>query len=350
MAGSMNSGIVYATLAFVTWGLFPLYLRQVATVPPLEVVLHRSTWSLLFVLLLLAALQRFAWMRAVLRQPRLLAMFMLSALLLSCNWLVYVFAVQRGHVVEASLGYFINPIVNVLLGVLVLHERLNRVQWTAVALAALGVLWLTLLAGRPPWIALVLALSFGFYGLMRKTSTLGALEGLALETLLLAPLVLPLLAWWTFSGQGAMARGDLALNAWLLLGGPLTALSCGSPPAHAACRWPRWACCSICRRRCNWHWGYGCSMSPSTAKSWWASSSSGPRWRSTRWTAGGAAAWRRRRPETRAGNWRMVRCAAQHPSIEGQARPPALGLRAIKGFRRACRLGWPRVFVHTGNA
>jgi chloramphenicol-sensitive protein RarD len=225
MAGSMNSGIVYATLAFVTWGLFPLYLRQVATVPPLEVVLHRSTWSLLFVLLLLAALQRFAWMRAVLRQPRLLAMFMLSALLLSCNWLVYVFAVQRGHVVEASLGYFINPIVNVLLGVLVLHERLNRVQWTAVALAALGVLWLTLLAGRPPWIALVLALSFGFYGLMRKTSTLGALEGLALETLLLAPLVLPLLAWWTFSGQGAMARGDLALNAWLLLGGPLTALA-----------------------------------------------------------------------------------------------------------------------------
>ncbi len=221
----MHAGIVYATLAFVIWGLFPLYLRQVATVHPVEVVLHRSAWSLLFLLVLLVLLRRFGWFRQVLKQPRLLGLFTLSALLLSCNWLVYVFAVQSGHVVEASLGYFINPIVNVLLGVLVLHERLNRVQWAAVALAAAGVLWLAVLGGRLPWIALVLAFSFGFYGLMRKTSSLGALEGLALETLLLAPLVLPLLAWWTFSGQGAMARGDWGLNAWLLLGGPLTALA-----------------------------------------------------------------------------------------------------------------------------
>ena len=221
----MNAGIVYATLAFVTWGLFPLYLRQVATVHPVEVVLHRSAWSLLFLLGLLMLLRRFGWLRSALAQPRLLGLFAISALLLSCNWLVYVFAVQSGHVVEASLGYFINPIVSGLLGVLVLHERLNRVQWSAVALAAAGVLWLTLLAGRPPWIALVLALSFGLYGLMRKTSALGALEGLTLETLLLAPLVLPALAWWTWTGQGAMARGDVALNAWLLLGGPLTALA-----------------------------------------------------------------------------------------------------------------------------
>ncbi|HMO48802.1 MAG TPA: EamA family transporter RarD [Rubrivivax sp.] len=221
----MNTGIVYATLAFVTWGLFPLYLRQVASVHPLEVVLHRSIWSLLFMLGLLAVLRRFDALRAAFRQPRQLPGLMLSALLLSCNWLVYVFAVQRGHVVEASLGYFINPIVNVLLGVLVLHERLNRVQWTAVALAAAGVLWLSALAGQPPWIALVLALSFGLYGLMRKTSPLGALEGLTMETLLLAPLMLPALAWWTFSGGGAMARGDAGLNAWLLLGGPLTALA-----------------------------------------------------------------------------------------------------------------------------
>ena len=221
----MNAGIVYATLAFVTWGLFPLYLRQVASVHPVEVVLHRSAWSLLFLLGLLVLLRRFGWLRSMLAQPRLLGLFTISALLLSCNWLVYVFAVQSGHVVDASLGYFINPIVSVMLGVLVLHERLNRVQWSAVALAAAGVLWLTLLAGRPPWIALVLALSFGLYGLMRKTSALGALEGLTLETLLLAPLVLPALAWWTWTGQGAMARGDVALNAWLLLGGPLTALA-----------------------------------------------------------------------------------------------------------------------------
>jgi chloramphenicol-sensitive protein RarD len=221
---AMNAGIAYAILAFGAWGLFPLYFRQIASVPPLEVVLHRSVWSLLFVLMLLAALRRFGWLRPVLAEPRRLGLFALSAALLSGNWLVYVYAVHSGQVVEASLGYFINPIVNVLLGVLVLHERLDRVQWAAVALAAAGVLWLTLLHGRLPWIALVLAVSFGLYGLMRKTASLGALEGLALETMLLAPLVLPALLWWTLGGSGAMARGDLALDAWLVIGGPLTAL------------------------------------------------------------------------------------------------------------------------------
>jgi chloramphenicol-sensitive protein RarD len=220
----MNAGIAYATLAFVMWGLFPLYFRHIAAVPPLEVVLHRSAWSLLFVMGLLAALRRFGWLRELAAQPRRLGSFALSALLLAVNWLLYVYAVQSGQVVEASLGYFINPIVSVLLGVLVLHERLNKAQWCAVALAAVGVLWLTLLAGRLPWIALMLAVSFGLYGLMRKTASLGALEGLALETLLLAPLVLPALAWWSYSGRGAMAQGDPALAAWLIIGGPLTAL------------------------------------------------------------------------------------------------------------------------------
>ena len=220
----MHAGIVYAILAFAAWGLFPLYFRRIDAVPALEVVLHRSVWSLLFVLLLLAALRRFGWLRPLLQAPRQLGRFAASALLLSGNWLVYVYAVQSDRVVEASLGYFINPIVSVLLGVLVLHERLNRVQWGAVALAGAGVLWLTLQHGRLPWIALVLAVSFALYGLMRKTSSLGALEGLALETLLLAPLVVPALLWWTLSGHGAMAQGDLALDAWLVIGGPLTAL------------------------------------------------------------------------------------------------------------------------------
>jgi len=220
----MNHGIAYATLAFVMWGLFPLYFRQVAAVPPFEVVLHRSAWSLLFVIAVLAVMGRFGWMRELAAQPRRLGLSALSALLLSANWLLYVHAIQSGQVVEASLGYFINPIVNVLLGVLVLHERLNKAQWTAVLLAAAGVLWLTLLNGRLPWIALALALSFGTYGLIRKTASLGALEGLALETMLLAPVVLPALVWWTLRGNGAMARGDLTLDAWLVIGGPLTAL------------------------------------------------------------------------------------------------------------------------------
>jgi len=224
MPASMNTGIAYALGAFVLWGLLPLYFKQIASVPALEVVLHRSVWSLVFVLMLLAGLRRFGWLRELARQPRRLGLFLCSALLLSGNWLVYVYAVQSGQVVQTSLGYFINPIVNVLLGVLVLHERLRRVQWMAVALAAIGVLWLTLLAGQLPWIALVLALSFGVYGLMRKTATLGALEGLALETMLVAPLALPLLAWWTLDGHGALAQGDMGLDLWLLLAGPVTAV------------------------------------------------------------------------------------------------------------------------------
>lgn len=219
----MNLGLVYATLAFGIWGLFPLYFQFIAQVPPLEVVLHRSTWSLLLMLGVLAWQGRWAWLGDTLRQPHRVALFAVSALLLAGNWLVYVLAVQTGHVADASLGYFINPLVNVLLGVLVLRERLRPLQWLAVALAACGVLWLTWQAGRLPWIALTLACSFGLYGLMRKTAPLGALEGLVLENLLLAPLVLPALLWWTLTRDGVLAVGPSSQLGWLLLSGPLTA-------------------------------------------------------------------------------------------------------------------------------
>ena len=220
----MNTGLLYAALAFVTWGLYPLYLLMIASVSPIEIVLQRSVWSLVFVLGLLAMLRRWAWLPLLAREPRRLGLFAISALLLTGNWLVYVWAVQTGHVIEASLGYFINPLVNVLLGVLVLRERLRRVQWLAVALAAAGVAWLTLVAGRMPWIALVLACSFGLYGLMRKTASLGAIEGFAVETMLLAPIAVPALVWWTFARQGVLVQGDAALTAWVLLSGPLTAV------------------------------------------------------------------------------------------------------------------------------
>lgn len=223
----MRTGFLYAALAFTTWGLFPLYLQFIRQVAPFEVVLHRSAWALLFVLLLLTWQRRWGWLAPTLRQPRLLALFTFSALLLSVNWLIYVYATQTGNVLQASLGYFINPLVSVLLGVLVLRERLRSQQWIAVALAALGVVWLTVQAGTLPWIALVLACSFGVYGLVRKTAPLGALEGLALENMLLAPLVLPLLAWWTWQHGGVLAeagRGEFVHLGWLLLGGPLTAL------------------------------------------------------------------------------------------------------------------------------
>ena len=224
----MNPGIAYAALSYALWGLFPLYFRQVAQVPPLEIVLHRSVWSLGFLMVLLTVMRRFSWLRQAFADWRQLAGFALSALLLSGNWLMYVWAINNDRVIDASLGYFINPLVYVLLGYLVLHERPRRIQWFAMAIAALGVLWLTVQARQLPWIALVLAGSFGLYGLMRKTASLGALEGLALETLLLAPVSVPLLLLWTWQGHSALAQGSAGTVAWLVLAGPLTAVPGGT--------------------------------------------------------------------------------------------------------------------------
>lgn len=217
-------GMLYAALAYIAWGLFPLYFKRLSDVSAFEVIAHRTLWSMVFVAIVLTALRRWAWLVPVLRSPKLLGTCAVSALLLSTNWLVYVWAVQQGHVVEASLGYFINPLVNVVLGFVFLRERLRPVQWLAIGLAAAGVIWLTVTAGRLPWIALVLALSFGVYGLMRKTAQLGALEGLTLETLILSPFAAVALVWWTHQGTSALATGDPGHIAWLLLAGPLTAV------------------------------------------------------------------------------------------------------------------------------
>ncbi|BEP93345.1 EamA family transporter RarD [Acidovorax sp. A79] len=220
----MNTGILYAALAYAAWGLFPLYFKQVADVPSLEVVMHRTVWSLVFVFGVLMVRRQWSWLGAVLRQPRVLGAFALSAMLLSGNWLTYVWAVQNQRVVDASLGYFILPLVNVALGFVFLKERPRPGQWLAVAVAAAGVLWLAVQAGRLPWIALVLALSFGFYGLLRKLAVLGALEGLALETLVLAPVAAIMLGWWAWQGEGALVQGPPAAVGWLLLAGPMTAV------------------------------------------------------------------------------------------------------------------------------
>jgi chloramphenicol-sensitive protein RarD len=224
MPTPLLSGPATAFIAYTLWGLFPLYIRLITHIPPLEIVLHRSAWSLLFMVALLAVLRRFAWLGPVLRQPRTLALFTISALLLGANWLLYVWAVNSGRVLDASLGYFINPLVNVLLGVLVLHERPRPLQWAAVALAAAGVLWLALGVGHVPWVSLVLAASFGLYGLLRKTATLGALEGLALETLLLAPLAVGGIAWLALQGDGHFGQPPLIDSLLLLVAGPLTAV------------------------------------------------------------------------------------------------------------------------------
>jgi len=220
----MNSGALYALLAFGIWGLYPLYLRELAAVSSLEIVLHRSAWSLVFLLGVLALLKRWAWMAAILRSPRQMLLPLASGLLLALNWLLYVYAVQSAQVVEASLGYFINPLLSVCLGVVVLRERLNPVQWVAVAFAAAGVVWMTWHTGRLPWLGLALAATFAVYGLLRKTSVLGPLEGLTLETMLIAPVVLPWLIGISGSGTGALATGSPSLVFWLVMAGPLTAV------------------------------------------------------------------------------------------------------------------------------
>ncbi len=219
-----RTGVFAAASAYAMWGVFPLYIKQVAAVPALEIVAHRSAWSMLFVAALLLLLRRTAWLRALLGQPRVLGAFVLSALLLSANWLIYVWAVNHDRVLDASLGYFINPLFNVALGYLVLHERPRPLQWLAVAIAAAGVLWLALGTGHVPYVSLALAASFGLYGLLRKTATLGPLEGLALETMLQAPLAIGWLAWLASHGQAHFAQGDHVLDTWLVLAGPITAV------------------------------------------------------------------------------------------------------------------------------
>ena len=220
----MPPGPVAAAIAYVLWGIFPLYLKQIATVPAFEVVVHRSWWACVFVFGLLAATRRLDWLRALPTKPTVIATGAASALLLTANWLLYVWAVASDRVVDSSLGYFINPLVNVLLGTLVLRERPRPWQWAAVALAAAGVVWLTVAAGQLPWIALILAGTFGSYGLLRKLTPLGAVEGLALETLILSPLAAGAIIWLLFRGQSHFAAGNMATDAWLLAAGPFTAV------------------------------------------------------------------------------------------------------------------------------
>jgi chloramphenicol-sensitive protein RarD len=220
----LSGGIVYAALAFTWWGLFPLYFRLVSSFSPPQVLAHRVVWCLVFLAAALTLRRQWAWLPQVLRRPKVVAAFVASALLIGANWLAYIWAVSHGHVLEASLGYFITPLVNVLLGVTLLHERLRRAQWVALAIAAAGVLWLTVEAGRPPWIALSLAITFGGYGLLRKIAVLGAIEGLTLETLLLAPIALVVLGLAARNGTASFPAPDLLTNAWLIALGPITAV------------------------------------------------------------------------------------------------------------------------------
>jgi chloramphenicol-sensitive protein RarD len=220
----MQAGILYATVAYALWGVFPIYFKALQEVAPIEILLHRIVWSLAFLAAVLAWRRQWSWLGKVLRQPMTLAAFAASAVLLSTNWYIYIWSVNQGRVIDASLGYFINPLVNVLLGFFILHERLRPVQWGAIALAGVGVAWLTWQAGSFPWIGVILALTFGSYGLLRKIAVLGPLEGLSLETILLFPFAFGYLFFLAQDDHSALLQGSALTQGLLIAAGPITAI------------------------------------------------------------------------------------------------------------------------------
>ncbi|CUS02654.2 Protein RarD [Candidatus Promineifilum breve] len=220
----MNKGMLYAAGAYIAWGLMPLYWKSVQVVPAGQILAHRIAWSLFFVVLILTARRQWGWLRGALRRPRVILLFTLSGFLIGLNWFIYIWAVNAGHIVETSLGYFINPLVNVLLGYLVLKERLRPAQWLALSVALAGVLYLTISFGAFPWIALTLAFSFGTYGLIRKTAPLNSAEGLFIETAVLFLPAFGFLLLMESRGVGAFGHTGLPVTLLLIGAGIVTSI------------------------------------------------------------------------------------------------------------------------------
>jgi chloramphenicol-sensitive protein RarD len=220
----LRKGVAFGLAAYFWWGFFPIYFKTVAQIPPLEVVAHRIFWSLIFLLILVSWTGQWTTTRKTLTSRHTLLTLACTTLLIAVNWLVFIYAVGRGQVLQSSLGYFINPLVNVLLGFFVLGERLRRMQIVSLFMAVGGVLYLTLQYGSVPWISLILAGSFGLYGLLRKTAKVDALVGLTVETLLLGPLAFAYIYYLHATGKGAFLAGFQSFNLLLPLAGILTAI------------------------------------------------------------------------------------------------------------------------------
>jgi|UniRef100_UPI00404AC1A9 chloramphenicol-sensitive protein RarD len=215
-------GVLAAFGCYLAWGIFPLFWHQLASVDATELIAHRLFWTMLFTVPLLWWRGGFEPVYAAFSSGRQLGRYALSGGLLTINWLVFVWAINNGHVIESSLGYFLVPLVNIALGWGVLHERLRPAQRIAIGFAVFGVVWQLWQLGRLPWIALVLAVTFGIYGLLRKRSALGSLAGLTVETLLLAPLAGAFLIWRTHTGTGALGFAPLHIQGLVLTTGVVT--------------------------------------------------------------------------------------------------------------------------------
>jgi chloramphenicol-sensitive protein RarD len=221
---SMNKGIGYAVGAYATWGLLPIYWKWLHRVPALQLLNHRIIWSFLTLVIIILFLRRRKMFHKVALTPRLLGASLVAAVLISINWLTYVWAVNAGFIIETSLGYFINPLLSVLMGVLFFRERLRPWQWVPLGLAAAGVLYLTLAYGSPPWIALTLAFSFGIYGVVKKTAALGSFYGLTLETGILLLPALGYLFYLEDNHHGAFPHAGALIDGLLIGSGLVTAV------------------------------------------------------------------------------------------------------------------------------
>jgi len=223
-AGAHAEGLLAAASAFVIWGILPLYLKPLHDIDALQIISHRVGWACVLVFIWLALRGDLGELVKLLADRGTALRLTASAILISVNWLGYVWGVAHGRVIETSLGYFINPLANVLLGVVVLRERLNIAQWTAIGIALVAVVYLGAATGAIPWLALTLATSFSLYGLIRKVVQVEALRGLAVETLVLMPFAAGYLLWCELTGSGAFGHSGLAINLLLVGSGPLTAV------------------------------------------------------------------------------------------------------------------------------
>jgi len=216
-------GLIYGVSAYVLWGLFPLYWPLLQPASALEIVSHRAVWTMVFCIIVLALTRALKSMLATFKRPKVAAKLFATTTLISINWLVYIWATNNGHVVEASLGYYINPLIIIAFGVILLKEKLRRLQWAAVSIATVGVIILTIDYGRLPWVALALALSWGTYGLVKKQLGLGALEGLAIETTIAFVPYCGYLIFIGAKGDGQFGNG-IGLTALLISAGAITAI------------------------------------------------------------------------------------------------------------------------------
>lgn len=220
----MNKGFIFASVGYFLWGILPLFWKLLQEVPAFQIMCHRIVWSVVFLLMIHAFKGNFKWLKKAFQNNKIILTFLASALLLSANWFTYIWSVNNGRTIEGSLGYFINPLFMVILGVIFLKERPDKTSWIAIGLAAIGIIYTITIYGSVPWVAFILVGSFGTYGLIRKTAALNSLQGLTLETILMFIPAFAFLVFYEINGTGAFGHLSFGKNLLLALAGVATSI------------------------------------------------------------------------------------------------------------------------------